>query len=638
MTNQNKQTNRLLSTLSVIFLLVSGLTPNASAVPSTAAANLQTTAGVTTALSGNTLTVTAPNKSVLTWQAFGSGADAIGVSDTISYALPSNSSSVLNIVAGGARTQIDGTISSNGNVFVLNPNGIVIGGGARIDTNALALSTSGDTAFASYYFQQNGKLPIQDNLGTLAGNTSISSGAVIAITDNITIYSKNVDISGALISQGTLRINADGAVTLASGGLTYAAGNVIVSNPTGVTTLGTSGNLLNVGGNLSVISTIGSVINPPTTSLVAKAVNINAGSGDVSLGKVSANAINASGANVAMTISPAISPVVNVSAAGNVSINSSSMLTVDLVNNGTVGTTTVVASGPLTLGNIHVTNSGATSFTGSRVVDSVNNNFVYGPVSFTATSGDIAITKAGNSFGPVTISATGNAVVTEGAALNLGAVNAQKVTAGSGDYVFQTGALTTPSLTMTSPSTVTLTNPANAIAALTVTGTDVAVVNTGAITLGNITATGNLAITTTGAITQSADTKLKAVGATTLTGTGLTATNAGNSFGALTLDVGAAGVLALNEDTTLNVAALRAGSATFKSLGSVITTGVNPVTADTLNLEAAADVILQANVRIINGLAVKAGNLADLSLLSFSANLNSKYPSITANAVKTPTP
>jgi len=36
----------------------------------TGAANLQTTTGVTTSVLGSELTVTAPNKAVLTWQAF----------------------------------------------------------------------------------------------------------------------------------------------------------------------------------------------------------------------------------------------------------------------------------------------------------------------------------------------------------------------------------------------------------------------------------------------------------------------------------------------------------------------------------------------------------------------------------------
>ena len=149
MTNQTKLTtmNNLLSVVLFFAIAIRAL-----ALPGTGSNNLMTTSGVSTSQSGSTLTITAPNKSVLTWQAFGSGTDTIGLSDTVAYTLPSSTSSVLNIVAGGARTQIDGTISSNGNVFVLNPNGVVIGGGARIDTNALVISTSGDAAFANYYF------------------------------------------------------------------------------------------------------------------------------------------------------------------------------------------------------------------------------------------------------------------------------------------------------------------------------------------------------------------------------------------------------------------------------------------------------------------------------------------------------
>ena len=88
--------------------------------------NLTTSAGVTTQVVGSTLNVTSPDKAVLTWQAFGSGSSSISSTDIINYFLPTASSSVLNTVTGGAFSTIDGQILSNGNVYILNPAGIVI--------------------------------------------------------------------------------------------------------------------------------------------------------------------------------------------------------------------------------------------------------------------------------------------------------------------------------------------------------------------------------------------------------------------------------------------------------------------------------------------------------------------------------
>ena len=121
MTKQtNKQTaHRLLS--SILFFVFASA---ALAVPSTGSNNLQTTAGVTTQVVSGGLTITAPDRAVLSWTNFGSGTDAIAVGETLTYQLPNAKASVLNVVTGGANTQIDGYLESNGKVYILNPNEI----------------------------------------------------------------------------------------------------------------------------------------------------------------------------------------------------------------------------------------------------------------------------------------------------------------------------------------------------------------------------------------------------------------------------------------------------------------------------------------------------------------------------------
>ena len=632
--NQRNLKNKLLSSILFFFFAVA-----AFALPGTVATNLQTTTGVSTTISGGTLSIVAPNKSVLTWQNFGSGADAIAVGDTINFALPSVSSSVLNIVAGGARSTIDGTITSNGNVFLLNGGGVLIGNGARIETNSLCISTSDNAAFANYYFQQSGKLPSQDSLVLAAGSTQINSGSVIAVTENISLYTKNLELGGAVIN-GNLRVNADGIVNLGSSGLAFVTGNVAVTNPTGLTTLGSSGNNLLVSNAITIDG--GAVNQPLNSSVSAKSLTIETGTNNIALARVTVPAVVANGNNVSVTYGAVVNPTFSSNATGNIAVVSPTSLVVNNLKN-SAGTTSVLASGALTLGNIQVDSAGATAFTGSSVSDSRANSFVYGPVTFTATAGDVSVIKEGHSFGPVSVSATGNAIVTESAALNLNVVTTAKLVAKSNEFIFQTpttGVLTSPSATIAAAGNVTLSAVTNNIGNLAVSGANITVTTGSPIALGNTDTLGTLTLITSGAITQSADAKINVFGTTTLTAIDnpITLTNTGNRFGGLNLDTGLGGTILLTEDTTLNVSALRANTVTLRSLDSVITTGTNPVTADIVNVLAGKDFIPAANFRANSSLTVLASGTADLSLLSLSANLNNRMPSIIATAFKTPTP
>jgi len=637
----------------IMFVFASAV---AWALPSTGAANLQTTTGVTTSVIGSELTVTAPNKAVLTWQAFGSGTDTIGAADTLNYVLPDNKSSVLNIVAGGASTTIDGYLTSNGNVFVLNPAGILVGGGARIEVNKLALSTSDNTAFASYYFQQNGKLPSQDGLVPAAGTSSINGGAILAVTENITIAAKNVTLNG-VVSQAPISISADGNVNVGANALTYIKGNLDVSNPSGTTVLGSAGNNLIITENITVnggsTSTFSSVAAANTQ---AKTLTVTGGT--VNVDRVNASVVNATGVNVTVAAGLNVTaPVVNVTGNGTVNVTAPGSLTTNVTNTGN-GLTSVNSVGALTLGKVQVEGAAGASFTGSAVNDTTARLFVFGPAAFTATNGNVNVTRGNHSFGPVSVTATGDAVLVEDAALNLNVVNAAKLNARSTDNVFQTtttGVINSVDNTITAVGNITLgttTNAAgtynlagknvtltnNGALTLTATGNNIAVTSTGAVTLGNVTTAGTLGVNTTATVAQVVESKVRSEGATTLTGSGVTLGNAGNQFGALSVDVGVLGNATITEDTTLNLASLRAATATLKSLANVITTGTSNVAADTFNVTVGGDFIPTGNLRSVNPLLVAASGKVDLGLLSLATNLNGRSPTVVAINYVAPTP
>ena len=85
---------------------------------------------------GKTLTVTNSPSAIINWQGF-----SIGAGETTRFAQQSAASAVLNRVIGQDPSAILGTLSSNGRVFLLNPNGIVFGVGSRVDVAGLMAST-----------------------------------------------------------------------------------------------------------------------------------------------------------------------------------------------------------------------------------------------------------------------------------------------------------------------------------------------------------------------------------------------------------------------------------------------------------------------------------------------------------------
>ena len=653
----NTRNNSLLVKLFASMIVFVVTVTSVFAIPSITPTNLQTTAGVTVTGAGTTLSIVAPNKSVLTWQNFGSGTDTIAIGDALNYTLPSNNASVLNIVAGGASSTINGTISSNGNVYVLNPNGILIGGSARIDVNRLGLSTSDNPSFASFYFPQNGVIPSQDGLVPVAGNTTINNGSIIAVSENITLVSKNITINGVL-SQGNLVLNADGNVTVGSAGMAYIAGNLTINNPTGTTTIGSAGNNTIVTNNLVVNGNSTSAFSSVATGTIqAKTLNVTAGT--ILADRISTNSTTVTGTNVTVNVgSGAGTPAVTAVGNGTVQISAPASLTVNVTNSG-AGATSVSAGGNLTLGKVQVEGLAGASFTGASVNDTSSRIFVYGGSAFTATAGNVSIDKGQHSFGPVSVSATGEALIVEDAATQLNVVNTPKLTVRSVDYVFQTpttGVVNSALVSVVGAGNITLGAATNSAGNYTITGNDVvfanngalsisttatgnaSVTSTGVVNLGETTAGGTLTVASAGAITQAVDTKVYAFGATNFVGTGLTLSNAGNRFGGITIDVGTSGTVTITEETTLNLVSLRAANATVKSTFDVITTGTLPVVSDTFNVVVGGDFVPAANFRAVNAVTVLSGGNVDLSNLSLITNLNNKSPSIIAKGYKAPQP
>lgn len=87
---------------------------------------------------GSVYSITNTPGTILQWPGF-----SIAAGETTRFIQQSANSAVLNRITGQDPSLILGTLQSNGRVFLVNPNGVLFGAGARVDVNGLVASSLG---------------------------------------------------------------------------------------------------------------------------------------------------------------------------------------------------------------------------------------------------------------------------------------------------------------------------------------------------------------------------------------------------------------------------------------------------------------------------------------------------------------
>jgi len=82
------------------------------------------------------LEISADDKTVLEWNHF-----SIARDESVRFNLPDVDAAILNRVVGGSPTALMGLLESNGSVYLINPNGILIGADAVVNTGGFLAST-----------------------------------------------------------------------------------------------------------------------------------------------------------------------------------------------------------------------------------------------------------------------------------------------------------------------------------------------------------------------------------------------------------------------------------------------------------------------------------------------------------------
>lgn len=162
---------------------------------------------------GNTLTInTSAARSVANWNSF-----SIAAGETVNIIQPSASSAMLNRVTASNPSQIHGQLTSNGAVWLINPAGIMVGPGGRVDTAAFVASTlqvtDGDFAAGRHLFFKDPGFAAAgvSNAGVITASGPAGVGGTIFLvgaTDGTNPGAANT---------GALSVGKGGQVMLAAG-------------------------------------------------------------------------------------------------------------------------------------------------------------------------------------------------------------------------------------------------------------------------------------------------------------------------------------------------------------------------------------------------------------------------------------
>ncbi len=191
---------------------------------------------------GAQMTVRNTPGAILNWQSF-----SIGAGNGVYFDQASAASKVLNRVTGNDPSLILGRLGSNGQVWLLNPNGVLFGQGARIDVAGLVASTlrlnDNDFLAGRYRFSAEGNGAAVVNQGSL--KTSLGGQVVL--------LGERVENSGS-IEAGQINLAAARSVTLVDTGAPNLAVRVDVP----------AGEVLNLGklvANGGVVDVYGAIVN-----------------------------------------------------------------------------------------------------------------------------------------------------------------------------------------------------------------------------------------------------------------------------------------------------------------------------------------------------------------------------------------
>ncbi|WP_341917272.1 filamentous hemagglutinin N-terminal domain-containing protein, partial [Polaromonas sp. YR568] len=167
------------------------------------------------------------DKAILNWQSFN-----IGTGQSMQFVQPGAASVALNRVVGAAPSSIYGSLSANGQVFLINPAGVMFAPGAQVHVGGLVASTlalsNEDFMAGRYTFSSSGNAGIVTN----GGNIRAARGGYVLLAAPGVSNTGAIQADGGavgLVAGSRVSIDTSG-VGLVSFSVDAAAANAVASN------------------------------------------------------------------------------------------------------------------------------------------------------------------------------------------------------------------------------------------------------------------------------------------------------------------------------------------------------------------------------------------------------------------------
>ncbi len=384
-------------------------------------------AGIASAGTTTTISQTS-QRAIVNWYSFD-----VGAGHGVVFAQPGAGAATLNRVTGDTTSTIAGSITANGSVYLVNPNGIAISSTGTVQTGGGFVASTLDIANGDFNagrlaFTGTGASKSVSN----AGRIDAGSGAYVALLGGAVSNSGTISVPLGKVGLGsaeqvTLDLNGDGFMQVAmpsasaggvdmAGAITAAGGRVELKV---ASVRDVVRNVVNMSGNISADSAVGdggsivllggdggTVIASGTLSARATGASGNGGfvetsGANVNFTGLTVNTSAVSGATGVWLVDPT-DLTVDAAAASTISSNLAT-------SNVTLQTTSTTASGPGNqspgLGDITV--NSAIGWTSANTLSLLAYNNIALNAAITGTAGGLTLTAGNNVANTGAISATG---------------------------------------------------------------------------------------------------------------------------------------------------------------------------------------------------------------------------------------
>ncbi|MBO3051100.1 hypothetical protein [Burkholderia pseudomallei] len=357
------------------------------------------------------------NRAIINWKNFN-----VGSGETVRFIAPNTASATLNRVVGSLPSSINGLVQGNGRVFLINPNGILVGQGGAINVQGGFVASTGNISDSA--FMQGGAMVLSGDKGQIQvlGTISASGGDITLIAPAVAVG------AGATLTAGTkINLVAADQVMLSNGNITVMPGSgengtvnvagtlkaakvmlAAVNDNLGALAINTTGMIQATGtatnpdGSIQIVASgggnvqVGGTLQAQNAGGVGGTVQVSGQ--NVSVGPAQINVAGTQGGTVTLTADP----FAGTAMIGNSTVNAS----------GTAGTGGMVQmSGHNVYArqaqiNVSGTQGGTATFTADPNLGTVMIGGSYGPDG-TYTAGDSSVNASGTSGNGGHIDVTG---------------------------------------------------------------------------------------------------------------------------------------------------------------------------------------------------------------------------------------